>query len=128
MTERWLYVTWTDGTSEDRRPVRAITSRWPAVLGKTGMTLRRTIRVRPARYVAFQDLWAWGPFWRHELAHVLQQPEGRLAWTWWLVRYVVWPPFRRRIEREAQAAEQVTAQLAGGDPYPRFRMVSAPEF
>lgn len=123
-TQRKLYVTWREGEDEDPRPVDARTSRLPAVLGKTGLTLRRKIRVRPSRYEAFQNLWKWAPFWRHELTHVPQQPEKWLPWLWWFIRYVIWPPFRKRVEAAAHAAEQVEAQTAGENPYPRFRMVA----
>lgn len=114
-----LLVTWADGEAEDPRLVLVKTSWLPKMFGKDGLTLGRTIRVTSSSVLL--DATRHAPFLRHELRHVLQQDgESLLRWLW---RYVTRATFRRQMEDDARAAEQVREQLQGLPCYPRFRAV-----
>lgn len=93
-----LAVQWAESEPEDPKPVKVKGSKFlPNLLGHDAVTINRTIRVRIA---------APSPgFLRHECWHVKQQTAWlpRFSWVSWLLCYLVWPPFRKRMEEEAKA-------------------------
>ena len=108
-----LAVTWSAGHHEDPRLVTLKTSWLPRLLGHDGVTLRRTVRVR--HLAMLLNTMQYAPFLRHELHHIIQQPDGWLPWCWWIIKYLCVPRFRRAMEADAD--------LARPRSYPSWRTV-----
>jgi hypothetical protein len=108
MNGHLLAVRWRVDGAEDPKPVKWVVSRLPKWLGTTSVTIGRTVRSRTV--VTERST----PHVRHELRHVWQY-SGKFV-PWWLFKYLVWPPFKKRMEKDAEVASMAE--------YPVWRIIA----
>lgn len=105
-----LAVQWGPG-SEDPHPTKWVVAPFlPKLLHATSVTIGRKTRSQES-FAQASD-----PHKRHEGRHIWQQAQWPALARWfWIVWYVLWPPFRKRKEADAKLQENMT--------YPRYRVI-----